>query len=163
MRFTYDKLGNPTTYRNNTLSWSHARQLDRYGDIADYTYNSSGIRTSKHTHGFTTKFYLNGNQILRQTDASNTLTFYYGVDGVTGFHLKNNLVDNDFYYKKNAQNDIIGIYDSENVLICKYIYDAWGKQKCLYLSNNENYVEIEENYAYNDTSNLNRFIAYKNP
>ncbi len=163
VRFTYDRLGNPTTYRNNTLSWSHARQLDRYGDIAEYTYNSSGIRTSKHTHDFTTKFYLNGNQILRQTDASNTLTFYYGVDGVTGFHLKNNLVDSDFYYKKNAQNDIIGIYDSENVLICKYIYDAWGKQKCLYLSNNENYVDIEENYAYNDTSNLNRFIAYKNP
>ncbi len=161
--FVYDGLGNPTTYRDRSLTWSHGRQLDSYADIATYRYNVNGIRTSKTTHGFTTNYFLNGNTIIRQTDASNTLTFYYGVDGVTGFHLKNNIIDEDFYYKKNAQNDIIGIYNSENTLICKYIYDAWGKQRCLFLSNNRTYVEIEDNFAYNDTSILNRFIAFKNP
>ncbi len=160
--FVYDGLGNPTTYRDRSLTWSHGRQLDSYADIATYRYNVNGIRTSKTTHGFTTNYFLNGNTIIRQTDASNTLTFYYGVDGVTGFHLKNNIIDEDFYYKKNAQNDIIGIYNSENTLICKYIYDAWGKQRCLFLSNNRTYVEIEDNFAYNDTSDLNKFIAFKN-
>ena len=45
--FEYDALGNPTTYRNKTLKWSHGRQLDKFADIAEFTYNVNGVRTSK--------------------------------------------------------------------------------------------------------------------
>ncbi|HIT61871.1 MAG TPA: RHS repeat protein, partial [Candidatus Caccovivens faecavium] len=120
-KFVYDSLGNPTTYRDKTLLWSHGRQLDKFSDVAEYKYNANGIRTSKTINvnmlecncgkedcdcngTFTTSFFLNGNKIIKQHDCCNDLTFYYGADGVTGFHLKNNLVDDDFYYKKNAQN-----------------------------------------------------------
>ena len=47
-------------------------------------------------------------------------------DGVTGFRLDNNVVEADFYYKKNAQNDIIGIYSTSGDEIARYEYDAWG-------------------------------------
>ncbi len=162
--FKYDLLGNPETYRGKNLTWSHGRQLDKFGDIASYTYNASGIRTSKRFDNFTTSYYLNGNKILVQKDASNIFTFYYGESGVIGFHLKSSgAVDSDFYYKKNAQNDIIGIYSTSGEEIAKYEYDAWGNCVIKYLQENGSYDTITSDYSYNDISIINRFIAYKNP
>ncbi len=48
--------------------------------------------------------------------------FFYGLDGISGFTIKNQ----NYYYKKNLQGDIIGIYDNNLNLIVKYDYDAWG-------------------------------------
>ncbi len=179
-KFVYDALGNPTTYRDKTLLWSHGRQLDKFADVAEYKYNANGIRTSKaikvsmlecncgkedcDCNGtFTTSFFLNGNKIIKQHDCCNDLIFYYAADGVTGFHLKNNLVDDDFYYKKNAQNDIIGIYSTSGDEIARYEYDAWGNCIVKYLQDDGTYGIINSDYSYNDTSIINRFIAFKNP
>ena len=156
--FVYDSIGNPTIYRNKTISWSHARQLDSFGDIASFKYNANGIRISKSVNGITTKYYLNGNKIISQTDATNTLFFYYGTDGITGF----NHNGTDYLYKKNIQGDIIGIYNPENKLICKYIYDAWGNHVCRILSNNGEYVDITDTSNYNINSNYIT-IANLNP
>ena len=147
---------------------------------AKYTYNASGIRTSKAINvnmlecncgkencdcngTFTTTFFLNGNKIIKQHDCCNDLTFYYAADGITGFHLKNNVVDADFYYKKNAQNDIIGIYSTSGDEIVRYEYDAWGNCIVKYLQDDGTYGIITSDYSYNDTSIINRFIAFKNP
>lgn len=190
-KFVYDSLGNPTTYRAKTLLWSHGRQLDYFDVVKDtennitnfkakYTYNASGIRTSKainvnmlecncgkedcNCNGtFTISFFLNGNKIIKQHDCCNDLIFYYAADGITGFHLKNNLVDADFYYKKNAQNDVIGIYSSDNKEIARYEYDAWGNCVVKYLQDDGTYAIIDNDYSYNDTTIINRFIAFKNP
>ena len=162
-KFVYDKLGNPTSYKNQTLVWSHGRQLDSFGNVATYKYNACGLRISKTFDNFETKFFLNGSKIISQQDALNTLTFYYGADEVTGFHLKNNVVDADYFYKKNAQNDIVGIYSTEGKQIARYSYDAWGNQKVEYLNNSGEFVAIEKDFEYNNTSDINRFIAYKNP
>ncbi len=133
---------------------------------AKYTYNASGIRTSKVANGFTSNYFLNGNKIVRQQDATNILTFYYAADGVTGFHLKNNVIDADFYYKKNAQNDIIGIYSTSGDEIARYEYDAWGNCSAKYLTSNNEYAKITSDYTCNDINDItitNRFIAFKNP
>ena len=147
---------------------------------AKYTYNASGIRTSKAINvnmlecncgkencdcngTFTTTFFLNGNKIIKQHDCCNDLTFYYAADGITGFHLKNNMIDADFYYKKNAQNDIIGIYSTSGDEIVRYEYDAWGNCSAKYLTSNNEYAKITSDYTYNDTTIINRFIAFKNP
>ena len=151
--FTYDEIGNPTTYRNKTLSWSHARKLDSF-DTHTFKYNANGIRIQKDN----IQFFLNGNKIISQTDATNTLFFYYGTDGVTGF----NYNGTDYFYKKNIQGDIIGIYNPENKLICKYIYDAWGNHVCRILSNNGEYVDIVDTSNYNINSNYIT-IANLNP
>ncbi len=146
-------MGNPTTYRNKTLSWSHARQLDSF-DTHTFKYNANGIRIQKDN----IKFFLNGNKIISQTDGTDTLFFYYGTDGITGF----NHNGTDYFYKKNIQGDIIGIYDSTNTLICKYIYDAWGNHVCRILSNNGEYVDIADTSNYNINSNYIT-IANLNP
>ena len=164
----YDGLGNPWFYRGNQLKWSHGRQLNKFADIAEFTYNANGIRTSKIANGFTTTYYVNGNKIVRQQDSLNTLDFYYGVDGIVGFHItsKNNdnsiLLDQNYYYKKNIQGDIIGIIDSNGEEIIKYVYDAWGNHKA-YNAKTGELLDISSYESYINTSNIEQFIAIKNP
>ena len=159
--FEYDELGNPTTCRGETFVWN-GRQLVQLGDCK-YTYNANGIRTSKIVNGIKTKFFLNGNKILAQNDG-NKIYYHYGVDGIVGFTLKlSDTIIYDYIYKKNIQGDIIGIYDSNNALICKYIYDAWGNHKTLILSNNGEYVDISSTSDYTNINNNYIFIANLNP
>ena len=159
--FTYDEIGNPTTCRGETFVWN-GRQLVQLGDCK-YTYNASGIRTSKIVNGIKTKFFLNGNKILAQDDG-NKVYYHYGVDGIVGFTLKlSDTIIYEYTYKKNIQGDIIGIYDSNNVLICKYIYDAWGNHKTLILSNNGEYIDISSTSDYTNLNNNYIFIATLNP
>ena len=56
----------------------------------------------------------------------------------------------------------MGIYNNENKLICKYIYDAWGNHVCRILSNNGEYVDITNTSNYNINSNYIS-IANLNP
>ena len=84
--------------------------------------------------------------------------FHYAVDGIIGFEYK----DKEYTYKKNIQGDIIGIYNPENKLICKYIYDAWGNHD-IYILNESNgissykTVDNSNNTEYTDICNLNPF------
>ena len=86
------------------------------------------------------------------------------MDGIAGFTLKlSDTIIYEYTYKKNIQGDIIGIYDSNNVLICKYIYDAWGNHKTLILSNNGEYVDISSTSDYTNINNNYIYIANLNP
>ncbi len=149
--FKYDDIGNPLKYRNKTLQWKYGRQLIKYDDI-EYKYNANGIRTSKiikeDGNKITINFFLNGNKILCQTDNKTTngktLYFHYGVDGLAGF----NYNGVEYLYKKNAQNDIIGICDINGEQIVKYYYDAYGNFK-IFVKNNANFLDIEKENGYN--------------
>ena len=163
---TYDALGNPTTYLDNTLTWEKGRQLKSYGSIASFEYNGQGIRTKKTTNNLVTEYFLDGTKILAQNDklmsdsvlTENLMEFLYGIDGVIGFKLNNN----SYYYKKNLQGDIIGIYNSDLQLIAKYAYDAWGNHKISYLEGS-NFVDFNNESSYTNISNNNLYIALKNP
>ncbi len=108
--------------------------------------------------GNTTKYYLNGSKILAQSDDISTIYFHYGIDGVTGF----NLDGIEYLYKKNIQNDIIGIYDTDGNEIVKYSYDAWGNHKT-YILNDTGYVDISLKNTYTENGSLNKDIAEINP
>ncbi len=66
---------------------------------------------------------MDGDRILQETDGVTTLTYYYGANGVIGFHYNGT----DYYYRKNLQGDVIAIYTAVGVLVAEYQYDAWGK------------------------------------
>ena len=127
--FTYDKIGNPTIYRDNVLEWAYGRRLDKFNNI-EYKYNASGIRTSKVVDGIKTNYVYNGSKLLQLTQGDHVMTFRYGVNGVAGF----NLDGDEYLYKKNLQNDIIGIFNEQNKQIAEYTYDAWGNVSCKILS-----------------------------
>ena len=170
--FEYDSLGNLKTYKSIELKWNYLRNLEKFGDIATYKYNASGIRTHKKVGNAETQFYLNGNKIISQitkqqiinekqeiNEKIDKLLFYYGIDGLTGF----NHNGTEYIYKKNIQNDIIGIYDNNGQEIVKYTYDAWGNCITKYLQDDDSYATIDSGYNGTDTSITNRFIAFINP
>ena len=112
------------------LTWEKGRQLKSF-DNNTYTYNASGIRTSKTVNGVTHTYTLDGPKILREDWGTNSLMpLYDNFDQVCG------LVYNDtpYYFNKNLQGDIIEITDQNANIVARYTYDAWGK--CTIVSDN---------------------------
>ncbi len=133
---TYDAIGNPLAIGSKLLTWSKGRQLSSYKDgntEFNYIYNPNGIRTVKEfDNGSYINYYLEGNKIIFEercsiiNDKKETNMLYYIYDdsaSVLGFKYNATL----YYYQKNYQNDIIGIYDSNYNQVVTYKYDAWGK------------------------------------
>jgi len=129
---TYDEIGNPTSYKGNTLYWTRGRLLDAYGNKACYTYNSAGIRVEKCVNGVPTKYVVVGSTIISETTNGVATVYYYSADGVIGF----NRGGVDYFYRKNIQGDIIAILDDSGNVIAKYVYDAWGNHKIFDANNN---------------------------
>ncbi len=140
---SYDAQGNPLNYLGKTLSWDKGRQLKSFGNIS-YTYNASGIRTSK-TVGLTKhRYILDGTKILKETWGNNTIIPLYGNEGDTCGIIYNG---EPYYFLKNLQGDIISITDKSGNTVAKYSYDAWGV--CTIVSDSSNCDIAEVNpYRY---------------
>ena len=103
-------------------------------DNISYTYNEDGIRTAKVSNGFTTKYYLNGSNIIYQTNGIDDLYFFYdGKDNIVGFKYN----DDNYFYVKNQQGDITDITNSNGEVVASYTYDPWGKLTSIRGSNIE--------------------------
>ena len=124
--FVYDKIGNPTTYRGKTATWAYGRQLTSY-EGNTFSYDARGRRIAK--NGITFTYDSNGNLIKQ----SNGLEFLYDHTGV--FAVK--YAGSTYFYRKNAQNDIIALLDNMGTVVVKYKYDAWGNGKVLNASGTE--------------------------
>ena len=123
---TYDELGNIKTYNGKTFEWANARELVKItgnDSIINYVYNVDGIRTKKIVNGITTDYVLDGNNVIIENRNGNVI--YYirdNIGDVIGLKYLNQL----YYYKKNYQGDVIGIYNNNGEEIATYEYDAWG-------------------------------------
>ena len=129
---TYDKIGNPLTYRNNlSFTWQNGRQLSsimQSGNLlASYTYNADGLRTSKTVGGATTEYYWMNGTLYAQKTGEEYIYFLYDESGIAyGFVVKNNTENAYYYYEFNLQGDIIGIVNSAGTKVVEYTYGAWG-------------------------------------
>ena len=147
-RFQYDSLGNPTVYRNKSLTWQ-GRRLKQF-DGTDFTYDVNGIRTSKVHNSVLTKYIYDGNNLVAEQRNNEWIYYIYGVDGVAGF----NYQGNTYLYRKNVQGDVTHIYKQEEdrslTLVAQYVYDAWG---------NHDVLDANDELDYNLSSigNLNPF------
>ncbi len=118
-------LGDITTIKGKDLPYCHlwiggfpCQDISSMGKM-----NGFNIRTKKIVNGSTTNFYLDGTDVVIETRGDDVL--YYLRDNVgelIGFVLN----DTVYYYQKNLQGDIIGIYNDTYQLVAKYEYDAWG-------------------------------------
>ena len=61
---------------------------------------------------------------MQQSDGTDTLTFSYDADGLM-LGVKYN--GENYYYIRNLQGDVIGLYDSDGNVVVNYVYDSWGK------------------------------------
>lgn len=128
-QITYDAIGNPLTYDGNNYTWQNGRQLAEIcnsskNQTITYKYNENGIRTQKTINGITTNYFLDGTKVIYENIGPVTITYTYDEHGdILGL----NYYGYEYYYIKNAQNDIIGILDSNLNLAVSYEYDSWGK------------------------------------
>ncbi|SHH28624.1 DNRLRE domain-containing protein [Clostridium grantii] len=124
---TYDAIGNPLTYDNWVFDWEHGRQLKSMngnGYTISYKYNNEGIRTEKTINGVTTKYHLQGDKVTFESNGTDSI--YYTYD--SGDNLVSmNLNGVEYYYIRNTQRDIIGLFDKNGATVVQYTYDSWGK------------------------------------
>lgn len=137
----YDTIGNPTSYRGWTMGWQGRRLVSATNgnDSLSFTYDASGIRTSKTVNGETTEYLLNGTQILAQKTGDETLWFIYDSEGNRIGLIRNGYV---YYYICNQQGDVIAIAQGSNgQIVATYDYDAWGN---IVRINGQNPDDVEE-------------------
>jgi RHS repeat-associated protein len=60
---------------------------------------------------------------MSQTDGTNSISWSYDASGtMLGFTLNGT----PYFYLRNLQNDVVGIYDANGAVVARYEYDAWG-------------------------------------
>ena len=134
---TYSSEGQPSIYLGWEIDYDMRNicviENDDY--YIEYYYNANGIRVGKSIDNGATvesvNYILDGSNIIRETHtgASNyTMEYYYDLNNsILGFTYNGS----KYLYLKNLQNDIIGIVDSNNNIVVKYYYDAYGRMiKC---------------------------------
>ena len=85
VELTYDEIGNVLTCGDREFIWNTGRNLESIIDSDNefsYTYDESGIRTSKTVNGVTTYYNTKDGVILSQSDDTNTMYFRYDTNGI---------------------------------------------------------------------------------
>lgn len=125
---TYDKNGNPLTYRDDMIfEWENGRILKNINTsdkAIQMSYDSNGMRTQKSVDGVKTNYYYDSsNNLFALTQGNDTLFFYYDNSGGVMSVSCNGTM---YYYIKDLQGDITEIVDKDGKAVAEYAYDAWG-------------------------------------
>ena len=126
---TYDASGNMVTFgTGTTYTWTRGRLLESVingtSTVASYHYNDRGLRLRKTVGDAVTSYSWAGNLLTAQKTGAQTMHFFYDSDAqLLGLQLGGI----NYYYVKNAVNDIIGLVDGSGNLVVDYVYDSWGK------------------------------------
>ncbi|MDP4147166.1 MAG: DNRLRE domain-containing protein [Bacillota bacterium] len=156
---TGSDIGNPLKYDNWSLSWEHGRQLASMNNTSyniSYKYNDDGIRTSKTVNGVTTNYHLNGDKVTYESNGTDKI--YYTYDGA-GKLVSMNLNGVEYYYIRNAQGDIIGLFDKTGTQVVSYTYDSWGKPYVTDAEKNDASDTVKDGI----TGTLASTVGVKNP
>ena len=133
--FTYDNNGNLTGDGNFNYTYNSENQLTQVRKVSDgslvaeYTYDSNGLRKSKTVNGVTTNFVWDpfGN-LDREKDSSGNTTarYYYDTAGrpVAGYK------SGGYYYylHTNQRGDVVSLMSYYGGSYGQYQYDPWGRQ-----------------------------------
>ena len=95
---SYDANGNLTSLNGYTFGWTNRRLTSVVNEDTNiaYTYNHNGIRTSKTVNGVTTNYTVDeNNNIIEQTDGTNTIKFVYDSSNSPIYFTYNNTT---YYY-----------------------------------------------------------------
>ena len=136
---TYDAVGNPTSYYNGSrmyMSWRNGNNLasvTKNSVTTTYTYNDSGVRTSKTVNGVLHTYLLDGSVILSEEYDGKLFLYMYDENGSPlGIKYREDsygVKEFDCYlFEKNFQGDITGIINEAGKQVVWYDYDAWGNR-----------------------------------
>ena len=126
----YDVLGNPTTYRGKTATWEKGR-LKTYNGVT-LGYDGRGKRISSDSLDFE---YSSDGKLLKSSDG---LEFIYDLQGLAGVVDNSDSTIKTYFYRKDAQGNIVALLDENGAVVVKYVYNAWGEHKVLNPDGTEN-------------------------
>ena len=126
----YDVLGNPTTYRGKTATWEKGR-LKTYNGVT-LGYDGRGKRISSGSLNFE---YSSDGKLLKRSDG---LEFIYDTQGLAGVVDNSDSTAKTYFYRKDAQGNIVALLDENGAVVVKYVYNAWGEHKVLNPDGTEN-------------------------
>ena len=144
----YNASGNPTTYRGKAIEWQYGNRLTKYGTTT-FAYDGAGRRVSKGNIAFT---YDSDGRLIKQSDG---LEFIYDHSGIAGVKYNGNI----YFYRKDAQGNIMALLDNNGAVVVEYKYDAWGNHEAE-VADEEYSVLAEKNpfryrgYYYDTETNL---------
>ncbi len=128
---TYDKYGNRLTKGNDIYAYERGKLLSTLtiNNISiTFKYDYLGRRYQKeYGNANQTKYYYHNNKLVSEVRSNGTkLVFLYDGNEIIGFCRCSLLGEQIFYYIKNPFGLIVGIANSQNTIVAKYVYDAWG-------------------------------------
>ncbi len=126
----YDTLGNPTTYRGKTATWEKGR-LKTYNGVT-LGYDGRGKRISSGSLSFE---YSSDGKLLKCSDG---IEFIYDLQGLAGVVDSSGSTAKTYFYRKDAQGNIVALLDENGAVVAKYVYNAWGEHKVLNPDGTEN-------------------------
>ena len=122
----YDSIGNPLTLHDGKLTWTQGRRLASYskeGTESTYLYDENGIRKSKTVNGVKTEYVTSQGEVIAQKSDGQVIQYLRDY--------KNQLIamtvnDENYYYEKNIQGDVMALLDKDGKKVVEYSYDAYG-------------------------------------
>ena len=157
-----DTIGNITNLNGPKYSWL-GRQLQSVSNSDNskttYSYNADGQRIAKTVNSangdeYNYGYYYNGDilagykLVITKSDGSSTthnVAFMYDENG-EAFGIDIN--GKEYFYVKNAQNDVIAIVNSNNETVVSYQYDSWGKLLSCEDTSEKDIVSFINPYTY---------------
>ena len=124
---TYDAMGNPLTYRGYTFTWRGKQLVSSVNgtQTVSYEYNEDGLRQKKTVNGTETDYFYNGTVLIGMQRSGTRYLFSYDAAGKVVSVKYNN---NEYYYVRNGQGDIVKLIDVSGASVVEYSYDTWGKK-----------------------------------
>ena len=131
---TYDAAGNPLTYPGGfTFTWQGKQLVGaaQGENVYSFTYNESGLRTSKTVNGVTTNYYWVGSLLAGEEKNGNFTRYLYDAKGsilAMQYHSSTSSENawTTYWFEKNLQGDVVGVYNSSGTKLVSYTYDAFG-------------------------------------
>ena len=129
----YNALDQLASYFGYTISYNQGNisKIEKGNEVFEYEYDADGIRISKSVRYSSQEYYnheyvLDGTNIIKEkVTGSSTyeIEYYYDINkNIIGFKYLNQ----EYFYLKNLQNDIIGIVDRNGNIVVEYVYGAYG-------------------------------------
>ena len=129
--FTYDKIGNPLTYRDNMSFTWQGRQMKTANineTAVSYRYNSDGLRSYKKVGTTEHEYEYLGDKLMYEKRGS--YKFHYRYDafgklaGITREDASGDLYR--VYVICNSRGDVLELRKQNGDVFARYVYDAWG-------------------------------------
>ncbi len=90
-------------------------------------YNANSIRTQETVNGVTTKYFIEGGRVVLEKAGNEERAFWYDGNGnAAAFVIYDAAGMHPYYYFRNGQNDVIGLFDGNGNIVARYSYDSWG-------------------------------------